>query len=126
MRGFGCLKRFWAFWLLLLVLSSPSYSQAFDPAKSYQVTGAQLNRLEIDLQTAKLESAKQLELSQTLKSQLAESQSLLSEVQTQLKTASMSLSRYERQTVVDELIIGSVAAVAAALLVEVINLIIKP
>jgi hypothetical protein len=126
MRGFACLKGFWAFWLLLLVLSSPSYSQSFDPAKSYQVTGAQLNRLEIDLQTAKLESAKQLELSQTLKSQLAESQSLLSEVQTQLKTASASLNRYERQTVVDNLIIGSVAAVAAALLVEVINLIIKP
>lgn len=126
MRGFACLKGFWAFWLLLLVLSSPSYSQAFDPAKSYQVTGAQLNRLETDLQTAKLESAKQLELSQTLKSQLAESQSLLSEVQTQLKTASASLSRYERQTVVDELIIGSVAAVVAALLVEITNVIIKP
>jgi len=126
MRGFGCLKRFWACWLLLLALSLPSYSQSFDPAKSYQVTGAQLNKLEIDLQTAKLESAKQLELSQTLKSQLAESQSLLSEVQTQLTTASASLSRYERQTVVDELIIGSVAAVVAALLVEITNVIIKP
>jgi len=126
MRGFGCLKRFWAFLPLLLALSSPLFSQSFDPAKSYQVTGAQLNRLETDLQTAKLESAKQLELSQTLKSQLAESQSLLSEVQRQLQMASASLSRYERQTVVDNLIIGSVAAVAAALLVEVINLIIKP
>ena len=126
MRSLACLKRFWACWALLLVLSLPSYSQSFEPAKSYQVTGAQLNRLEIDLQTAKLESAKQLELSQTLKSQLAESQSLLSEVQTQLTMASASLSRYERQTVVDNLIIGSVAAVAGALLVEVINLIIKP
>jgi len=126
MRGFGCLKGFWAFWLLLLVLSSPSYSQSFDPAKSYQVTGAQLNRLETDLHMAKLESAKQLELSQTLKQRLAESQSLLSEVQTQLKMASQSLSRYEKQTVVDELIIGSVAAIAGALLVEVINVILKP
>jgi hypothetical protein len=113
-------------WLLLLVLSSPLYSQSFEPAKSYQVTGAQLNRLETDLQTAKLESAKQLELLRTLKQQLAESQSLLSEVQTQLKMASQSLNRYESQTVVDNLIIGSVAAVAGALLVEVINVILKP
>jgi hypothetical protein len=126
MRGFACLKRLWVCWLLLLVLSSPLYSQSFEPAKSYQVTGAQLNRLETDLQTAKLESAKQLELLRTLKQQLAESQSLLSEVQTQLKMASQSLNRYESQTVVDNLIIGSVAAVAGALLVEVINVILKP
>jgi hypothetical protein len=126
MRRFACLKRLWVCWLLLLVLSSPLYSQSFEPAKSYQVTGAQLNRLETDLQTAKLESAKQLELLRTLKQQLAESQSLLSEVQTQLKMASQSLNRYESQTVVDNLIIGSVAAVAGALLVEVINVILKP
>jgi hypothetical protein len=126
MRGFACLKRLWVCWLLLLVLSSPLYSQSFEPAKSYQVTGAQLNRLETDLQTAKLESAKQLELLRTLKQQLAESHSLLSEVQTQLKMASQSLNRYESQTVVDNLIIGSVAAVAGALLVEVINVILKP
>jgi chromosome segregation ATPase len=134
-------------WLLLLVLSSPLYSQSFEPAKSYQVTGAQLNRLETDLQTARNESTTQSRLSEMLKVQLAESQTQLAEalsqleqlklqlqqsqtalleVQRQLQMASASLSRYERQTVVDELIIGSVAAVVAALLVEITNVIIKP
>lgn len=129
------------------MLSSPLYSQSFDPAKSYQVTGAQLNRLETDLTTARNESTTQSRLSEMLKVQLSESQTQLAEalsqleqlklqlqqsqtalleVQRQLQMASASLSRYERQTVVDELIIGSVAAVAGALLIEVINVSLKP
>jgi hypothetical protein len=99
-----CGRKLWPCLPLLLALSSPLPSQSFEPSKTYPVTGAQLNRLESDLLTAKAELQKlRLESTElqtkltTLRSELTTSSQALTEAQAQLTTASTSL-----QTLSDE------------------------
>ncbi len=102
-------------WLPLafsLLLVSPCFGQSFEPAKTYQVTGAQLNGLETsltqaktELQTLRLESVS-LKQSLTssgeeitkLKIELTTSSEALTEAQTQLTGASQFLTTLSATT----------------------------
>lgn len=124
----------WALLGLLWSVPSFCFSQSFDPAKTYQVPGSTLNRLENDLKTAQGEllnskalneqlqagNAQLLTMTASLSEQLAKEssarqedskrkQEALTALQTQLQTASESLKKYERQTLIAEIGIGAVA-----------------
>jgi septal ring factor EnvC (AmiA/AmiB activator) len=111
--------------LLLFSLALPLCGQSFDPVKVYPVPGATLNRLETDLLTAQAELQKQTQLSQTLNEQLAQSRSLLAEVQTQLQTASTLLQKSRNEILDAELWVAGGAfltgGLVGALLVAVLR-----
>ena len=110
-----CGKKFGYSFALLLLLASACYTQSFESAKTYQVTGSQLNALEADLTTAKTESQTQKELLTKLGEQLERSNSLLIEAQAQLTTASESLRTLKKETLEGFLIVG-VAGLSIGLL----------
>jgi septal ring factor EnvC (AmiA/AmiB activator) len=115
-----------ALWLcgFALLCGAPSLSwcqdssPSFDPAKVYQVTGAQLNRLNEDLQTAKKALADSQAQNEQLQRDSDSKQKALDALQAQLQTASLSLKRYEDRTVADEWKIGVVSFLAGAAIVE--------
>ena len=92
---------------LLLALSLPVFSQSFSDDQTYQVTGAQLNRLSQDLQTAKSELEKSKTELQATKKDLTTQSELLTTVQTQLQTVGQSLKKSESRTLESELWIGT-------------------
>lgn len=87
--------------LSLLFLPSLAFTQSFEDGKTYQVTGAQLNRLSQDLQTASDE--------------LTASKAELIELQKQLVTVSLSLRKSERETAANELAFGAGGLVIGAM-----------
>lgn len=93
--------------LLSLSLASPLWSQSFDPDETYQVKGAQLNKLSQDLQTAKSE----LETLRTKNEQLekdSESKGkALTALQERLTMVSQSFQTSQNEALVRDTWIGA-------------------
>jgi len=101
---------------LVLPLWSESSPPSFEPEATYQVTGAELNKLSKDLQTAKSE----LSTSQTKNAQLvkdSESKAkALAELQTQLTTVSASFQKSQNEALLNDIwIAGGGVAVGVIL-----------
>lgn len=108
-----CLRNLLSGFLFLAACSSLS-GQSFDPSVVYEVTGAELNRLEADLLTAQNELAKSKaeneRLQKKIDADLIDRQTALTGLQTQLQTVSLSWERSKQEALSREVIIGGVAA----------------
>lgn len=117
-------------WLLVpLLLFSPSlWSQSFEDSAVYEVTGAELNQLEMDLLTAKSELTKSKQDLEKSKAELKESkaeltllQGQLTELQTQLTTVSRSWNESKSVDLRDKILVGALSFVVGAILWEVVR-----
>jgi len=93
-------------WALLLFLSSlafPLLGQSFEDSAKYTVTGAELNNLSQDLQTAKAELATLQTKNAQLVKDSASKEKALAELQTQLTTASASFQKSQNEALTNSL-----------------------
>ncbi len=109
-----CLRNLLSGFLFLSACSLLS-GQSFDPSAVYEVTGAEMNRLEADLRTAQNELAKSKaeneRLQKKIDADLIDGQTALTGLQTQLQTVSQSWERSKQEALSREIVIGGVAAV---------------
>lgn len=99
------------FWGLSLLAPWHLSAQSFQDEKIYQVQGKLLNRLEADLNQAKELSLTLKQQNEELKKQSDGKLELLSQLQTQLQTVSLSLKKSEETTVLSIVAVGSSALV---------------
>lgn len=98
--------------------SSPAWADSleplFVPSAKYELTGAELNRLNEDLQTAK----QALKNSETLNEQLAKDsenkQKVLERLQAQLTTVSKSFKKSQDEALSREILVGMACAIIGA------------
>ena len=83
--------------VLFCGVPSPSWSQAFEDSATYQVKGAELNKLSEDLQTAKSELATLQTRNEQLEKDSASKAKALAELQTQLTTVSTSFQKSQNE-----------------------------
>lgn len=105
---------------ILALLCSPalaSFGQSFDPGKIYPVSGADLNRLELDLKTAKIE-LETLRIRNEQQEKDSESkENALIELETRLTTASQSWRESQNEAVFN-LVATGVASFFAGMIVD--------
>lgn len=95
-----------ALFFLLWALSSPLSGQSFDPAATYQVKGAELNRLSEDLQTVKNESETlKIKNEQLAKDSESKAKALI-ELEKRLTTVSESFKKSQNEALGNEIKIG--------------------
>lgn len=130
-------KRFFLGLLFLLLGASFVYSQSFEAARVYRVTGTTLNRLSKDLLTAQGAFEAQQSESLQLKTQLAtlsddlsksqmaltQSQSNLQAASRQLTTVSQSFQKLQASQLMTSIEIGGASALAGGLVVVILHII---
>lgn len=99
--------------ILLLVPSPGAFCQESGPVfqddKTYQVTGAHLNKLAMDFQTIKRELAISMSENEKLKQDSIDKQKALDELQMQLKMQNELWQKSQNRTLVNDFIIGGLA-----------------
>lgn len=95
--------------LSLLLASSPLSGQSFEPSAIYEVTGTELNRLEMDLKIAN----EKLETLQMRNEQLEKDSEnkvkQLEKLEAQLKTVYQSWKASENEALKNNIIVGAIA-----------------